>query len=112
MSLAEFQENWKEFSQLLQQVGTHGDERLNLLTQRCVEQNVNVLNDVLTTSIANLKKLQQIKTPNEAICTQARFTNEISHKLSLSAQRFLNASLGHIADYNDWLKAHCDFATD
>ena len=71
-----------------------------------------ILNDIFTTSIDNLKRLQTAKSSNDVICTQARFTNEISKKLALSAQRFLNASLGHIADYNEWLKAHCDLSTD
>ena len=59
-----------------------------------------------------LTNLQKAKSANDIICTQARFTNEINKKLTLSAQRFLNASLGHIADYNEWLKEHCDLATD
>jgi hypothetical protein len=49
---------------------------------------------------------------NEVICTQAKLTHEINKKIALSAQRFLNTSLGHITDYNEWLKAHCDLATD
>ena len=85
---------------------------MNSLIKRYVEQNISILNDILVTSIENLKHLQEAKSPNEIICTQARFANEINKKLSIATQRFLNASLGHIADYNEWLKAHCDLATD
>lgn len=112
MSYQQFQENWKIFSDLVQQLPNHQDETMNILLQRYIEQNLMVFNDMFATSIENLRKLEKAKTPNDIICTQARFTNEISKKLSLSAQRFLNASLGHIADYNEWLKAHCDLATD
>jgi len=112
MPFKEFQENWKHFSDLIDKMPSMKDEQLATLVKRYIEQNIMILNDVFTTSIDNLQRLQNAKTPNDVICTQARFTNEISKKLSLSAQRFLNASLGHIADYNEWLKAHCDLATD
>lgn len=112
MPYEEFQENWKIFSQLIDQIQKNKNEEINTLGKRYIEQNLAVLNDVFSTSIENLKRLQNVETPNEIICLQARFTNEVTKRLSLSAQRFLNASLGHITDYNDWLKAHCDLATD
>ncbi|EKD70918.1 MAG: hypothetical protein ACD_46C00328G0002 [uncultured bacterium] len=112
MPYQEFQNNWKRFSDLINNLPNLEDPQLNALVKRYIEQNLIILNDVFTTSIDNLNRLQKAKTANEIICTQARFTNEISKKLSQSAQRFLNASLGHIADYNEWLKAHCDLATD
>ena len=112
MPYQEFQENWKHFSELVDSFPTTQDEQINILIKRYIEQNLMLLNDVFSTSIDNLKRLEKAQSTNDVICTQARFTNEISKKLSLSAQRFLNASLGHIADYNEWLKAHCDLATD
>lgn len=112
MPYQEFQDNWKAFSELLDQLNLPEDDQVSALIKRYIEQNLMIMNDVFATSIENLKRLQKAHTPNDVICIQARFTNEISKKLSLSAQRFLNASLGHIADYNEWLKAHCDFATD
>lgn len=112
MPYQEFQDNWKTFSDLIDKVRTENDDKVSHLTRQYVEQNLVILNDVFATSIDNLKNLQKAKTTNEIICTQAKFTNEINKKLSLSTQRFLNASLGHIADYNEWLKAHCDLATD
>jgi hypothetical protein len=108
----EFQQNLKMFTDLINQIPHTNNEQLDILVKRYVEQNLIVMNDVFTTSIENLKRLQKAQQPNDVICIQARFTNEISKKLALSAQRFLNASLGHIADYNEWLKAHCDLATD
>jgi hypothetical protein len=112
MIYEEFQKNLKSFSDLLEQVPASQDEQINVFIKRYIEQNLIVMNDVFSTSIDNLKRLQKAKSVNDIICTQARFTNEVSKKLTLSAQRFLNASLGHIADYNEWLKAHCDLATD
>src|SRR5579864_8356190 len=106
MPYQEFQQNWKAFSELIDKLSASNDDQLNGLIKRYIEQNIMVLNDVFSTSIDNLNRLQKAKTPNDIICTQARFTNEITKKLSLSAQRFLNASLGHIADYNEWLKDH------
>lgn len=108
----EFQENLKLFKDLIDKFPHAADDQTAALVKRYIEQNLIILNDVFTTSIDNLERLQHAKSSNDIICTQARFTNEISKKLSLSAQRFLNASLGHIADYNEWLKAHCDLATD
>lgn len=112
MHYQEFQENWKQFSALIDQFPPSGDEQIATLIKRYIEQNLIILNDVFSTSIENLKKIQNARSVNDIICIQARFTHEISKKLALSTQRFLNASLGHIADYNEWLKAHCDLATD
>jgi hypothetical protein len=112
MPYQEFQENLKIFSKLIESLPTYHDDQISLLAKRYIEQNVLILNDILATSIANLNRLNNAKSANDIICIQARFTNEIGKNLTLSAQRFLNASLGHIADYNEWLKAHCDLATD
>lgn len=107
-----FQENWQTFSQLIDNIPHSNNEQLNGLIKRYIEQNIIFLNDVFTSSIENMQHLQKAQSPNDVICTQAKFTNEINKRLSLSAQRFLNASLSHIADYNEWLKAHCDITTD
>jgi hypothetical protein len=112
MPYQEFQENWKTFSDLINNIPNMQDPQLNNLLKAYIDQNLIILNDIFHASIENLNRLQKAKTPNDVICMQARFTNEISKKLSLSTQRFLNTSLGHIADYNEWLKAHCDLATD
>lgn len=111
MTHQECHDHWQQFSRLSDQINFN-DEQLTTLAKRYIEQNIHLLNDVLAISIENLKRLQHARTTNDIICTQARFTNEVSQKISLSAQRFLNASLGHIADYNEWLKAHCDLSTD
>ena|SRR3990167_8091884 len=108
----EFQENWQLFSKLIEEVPHLENEQLNIIIKRYVEQNILMLNDMLTTSIENLKQLKNVKSVNDVICSQAKLSNELSKKLSLSTQRFLNASLENIADYNEWLKAHCDLATD
>lgn len=112
MPYKEFQENWKLFTQLIDAIPVSNNEQINTLMKRYVEQNIMVLNDVFSTSIDHLSRLEKAKNANDVICTQARFTHDLNKKLALSAQRFLNASLGHIADYNEWLKAHCDLATD
>ena len=112
MPYKEFHENWKIYSELIDKVPSSENEQINLLIKQYIEQNIIILNEVFTTSIDNMQRLQNAKSTNDIICTQARFSNEIGKKLSLSTQRFLNASLGHIADYNEWLKAHCDLATD
>lgn len=112
MPYEEFQENWKNFSALIDKMPNMANEQMNTLVKHYVDQNLIILNDVFATSIESLQQLQEAKSANEIICIQAKFTHEINKKLSMSAQRFLNASLGHIADYNEWLKAHCDLATD
>jgi hypothetical protein len=112
MPYQEFQENWKIFSDLIEKIPPQANEQINELIKKYIDQNIIILNDVFTTSIENVKHLQNAKSINEIICIQAQFTNDISKKISTSTQRFLNASLGHISDYNEWLKAHCDLATD
>lgn len=108
----EFQDNWKILSELIDTLPSIENEHMNSLVKSYIAQNLSLLNDVFASSIDNLKRLQKAKTTNDIICTQARFSNEISKKLSLSTQRFLNTSLGHIADYNEWLKVHCDLTSD
>ncbi len=112
MPLKEIQENWQAFSRLIEELPNVKDEQMNLFFNHYIEQNITLLNDIFAVSIDNLHKLQKAKSANDVICTQARFSNEVSKKLSMSTKRFLNASLGQIADYNEWLKTHCDFATD
>ncbi len=112
MPYQQFKENWETFSKLVHDLPKANDEQINNLVRHYIEQNLIILNDVFSASIDNLNRLKNVNTANDVICTQARFANEVSKKLSLSTQRFLNASLGQIADYNEWLKAHCDLATD
>lgn len=112
MPYQDFLQNWKNFSELVEQFPETGDDHLNQLIKRYIEQNLLLFNDIFATSIKNLNHLKNAKTANDVICAQARFTNEITKNLALSTQRFLNASLGQVADYNEWLKAHCDLATD
>lgn len=112
MPYQEFQENWKTFSELIDKMPILQNEQMNDFIKHYIDQNLIILNDVFAISIENLKQLQNAKSANEIICIQAKLTSEINKKLSISAQRFLNASLGHIADYNEWLKVHCDLATD
>ncbi|MBX3709159.1 MAG: hypothetical protein KIT56_04020 [Gammaproteobacteria bacterium] len=112
MSYQEFQDNWRIFSEFIEKIPTNENDPMNNLIRQYINQNLILLNEVFTTSIEHLTQLQKAKSTHDIICTQAKFTNEISKKLSLSTQWFLNTSLGHIADYNEWLKAHCDLATD
>lgn len=111
MPFQDFQNNWAAFTHLVDKLNQQHNS-LDPLIKKYIEQNLIVLNDIFSTSINHLERLQYAKTTNDIICTQARFTNEMTKKLSQSTQQFLNQSLGHIADYNDWLKAHCDLATD
>lgn len=112
MPVQQFQENWKLFSDLIANLPKTSDENMNILIKCYIDQIVTVLNEIFSMSIENLQRLQNAKNTNEIICMHAKFTNDVSKNLTLSAQRFLNSTLGHIADYNEWLKLHCDFATD
>jgi len=112
MPFKEFETNWQTFKEIINTLPESTDEQIQSLLRRYTEQNILLLNDIVNISIENLTRLKDAQNANDIICMQARFTNDISKKIALSAQRFLNASLGHIADYNEWLKAHCDLSTD
>ena len=112
MSYQDLQDHLQTFSELINHLQESGDEKINRLIHYYVEQNVTLLNDIFLISIKHLTMLQKSHSANDIICAQARLTHEMNQKLSLSTQRFLNVSLGQIADHNDWLKAHCDLATD
>ena len=108
----ELLQNWKHFTQIIQDPLQAKDELTTALVKRYSEQNIEILNDVLVSSIDHLKRLQKVKSLNDVVCTQARLTDEIGKKLMKAAQKFFNSSLGNVSDYNEWLKAHCDLATD
>jgi len=105
-------QNWERFVQLVKKPGQAKDELTASMVKRYSEQNIEILNDILVSSIDHLNRLQKVKSLNDVICTQAHLTDEIGKKLMKAAQKFFNASLGNVSDYNEWLKAHCDLATD
>ena len=108
----ELLQNWKLFSQIIQDPIQSQDKMIASLINRYSEQNVEILNEVLISSIDHLKRLRKVLSLNDVICTQAHLTDEIGKKLMKAAQKFFNASLGNVSDYNEWLKIHCDLATD
>ncbi len=112
MPMKDMQEHWKTFLNLIEQMPQSKDEQMNLLLNHYIEQNISLLNDIFAISVDHLSQLKQATTTNDVICTQARLCNNVTKKISISTKRFLNASLGQISDYNEWLKTHCDLATD
>ncbi len=108
----ELMQNWQRFTQIIQAPTQAKDELTANMVKRYAEQNIEILNEVLVSSIDHLKHLQKVKSLNDVICMQARLTDEIGKKLMKTAQAFFNTSLGNVSDYNEWLKAHCDLATD
>lgn len=112
MLLQEFEENWRIFLQHIETISANEDKSMSHFAKQYIEQNLIILNSALTASIENIQQVQKLNSLNDLICIQAKLTHDINKKLSLSTQRFLNASLGHVIDYNEWLKAHCDLATD
>lgn len=112
MSYREFQKNVRTFAELINQVPAIQDEHLKMMINNYIEQNTALVNEMLTISIDNLQKLQKAKSAGDIVSIQAKFTNDIGKNVSYSTQRFLNASLGQIAGYNQWLKERCDIATN
>lgn len=112
MSYQDFKENWKLFSDLIEQLQQSDNAQNSAIIKRHIEQNLLILDQIFTVSIATLKTLQQAKSPKDILIAQTQFANEINKKIVLSTQDFLNTSLRTISDYNEWLKAHCDSATD
>jgi hypothetical protein len=112
MSYEQLQENWQTFTTLIDKLPVTHDAHKNRIVKNCIEQNSTILNDIFVLSIEHLKNLQKMNSVNEIICTQAKLTQKISQKLTHAAQHFLHASLENITDHNEWLKTHCDLATD
>jgi hypothetical protein len=107
-----FQINCETFLKLLKELPQSANTHVHTLKQRSIEQNLMILNDILHISIEHLKQLKMAESAKDVVNTQVQLTNEISRKLLLSAQRFLDASLdNNIAYHNDQLKA-CDLSTD
>lgn len=110
--LKELEENLKLFLKLIREFPEIHNEKADHFINKHIEQNVGMINEVISISSDHAKMLQNLKSVDDMLSIHVKFANEISKKLSLSTQRFLNASLGNVADYNEWLKAHCDLATD
>jgi hypothetical protein len=107
-----FQAQCETFLKLLNELPKTENEHINTLTKRYVEQNLAILNEIMQISIDHLKQIKIAESAKELVNVQVNLTNEISKKLLLSAQRFIDASLdANIAYHNDLLKA-CDLATD
>ncbi|MBX3709502.1 MAG: hypothetical protein KIT56_08830 [Gammaproteobacteria bacterium] len=109
----ELQNNCDNFLKLIKEYSISEDKNSNFLHQNYIRQNIALLNDILLVSLNHLKKLQEVNSANDVICTQARFSNEINKKISFMSQNFLTNSLRNVTtDYDEWLRAHCDLATD
>lgn len=108
----ELLQNWETFEKLIQNINADKDNLTTALVKQYAEQNVEILNEVLCSSIEHLHRLEKVQSLNDIICMQARLRDDINKKIMQSTQQFFNVSLHHISDYNEWLKAHCDFATD
>ena len=106
----ELKRNWETFIAMVQKTTSVNDEATAVLVKRYTDQNVEIINDVLVSSIEQLQRLQKVKSMNDIICTQARLTDEIGKKLMHIAKKFFNESLNNVSDYNAWLKTHCDLA--
>lgn len=112
MTYEELQNNWKTFLNTIQQIPVNGNENLQKMFNLYIEHNFSILNDILSLSIDHLKKLPEINTVNNIICHQAKLIHAINKKLTQGTEHFLDATMIDIGDYNEWLKNHCDFATD
>jgi hypothetical protein len=112
MPYQEFQDNLQKFTELLEQIKKTHHEQNDLIIKRYVEQNLLILNHMIGISIESLRHIQGAKSTTEILHAQTQFINEINKKITMLNHDFLNASLRTMSDYNEWLKAHCDLATD
>lgn len=113
MSYSEVQVNLENFINLVKQAPASQDEHMNALINFYTSKNITLLNDMLQIIMLNLKKLHQSNSVNEVICTQSLFSSDIYKKISSSREWFLSARLKDInSEYDEWVLAHCDLATD
>lgn len=113
MTYSELLMNWDSFSKLINKTPISQDVNINALIQNYINQNVMFINDILLVSLSNLKKIQNAKSTNDCISIQSQFNYDIHKKISYASQYFLNASIRNNIAYDDeWLRAHCDMATD
>jgi hypothetical protein len=108
----EILENWEQFMKMIEHPTDIQYELIATMVKRYSDQNIEIVNEVLASSIEHLTRLKNVKTMNDVVCVQARLTDDINKKLVKTAQKFFDTSLGSLTDYNEWLKAHCDLATD
>lgn len=112
MLYREFLEKCTTLSELMEKFNTNHPARNRALINHYIDQNLIVINDILSLSISQIRKLNTWGSSNDITCTQAKFTHEMSERLSMASKQFLDASLNNVMDYNERLKAHCDLATD
>ncbi len=108
----ELLQNWERLEELLQKPLANKDKVTTEMIKRYSDQNLDIINEVLLSSIDHLHRLHKTQSLNDIICVQARLSDEIGKKVVKATQQFFNASLHQVSDYNEWLRAHCDFATD
>lgn len=112
MSHQDFEKNIQIFLDLTRQQSKQTNTPVDILRHQYIEQNLHLMNDILQICIDNLKKLEKTQSTNDIICNHAKLTNELNKKVSQSNQQFLDLTIGQMGDHNEWLKAHCDLATD
>jgi hypothetical protein len=75
-AMRELQANWEVFSKLIDQVSASQEEHINSHILEYIKQNIILLNDIFSVSLYHLNKLQKVKSANDVICAQARFSSE------------------------------------
>jgi len=108
----ELLKNWEQFMKVVQNPLSMSDNVTAVMLKRYSEHNVEIINEILLCSIDHLNRLQKTKSMNDVICAHAQLTDDMRKKMMRATQKFFNASLENVSDYNEWLKTHCDFATD
>jgi len=112
MLYQDLEENWKKFSDLIIQFQKMENSKNQTILKHHIEQNLTILNQLFSLSIATLEALQRAQTASDILSAQTKFTTDLNKKITFLSQDFLNTSLRTMSDYNEWLKAHCDLATD
>lgn len=112
ISPLELRKLFDEFLQLSAMNHPESHELTNPLLKHYVNYNIDLISEIIKLSNQQLKQLKTVKDANEVFELQAAQAENLNKIIPVNTQNFLNSTLTQIADYNAWLKAHCELTTD
>lgn len=112
MPYLELKTHFETFSKLINQIPASRNKHMEILVHLYVKQIIALLNDIILISLKMIKQLCQEIAANNMISLQLQFIHDIQSKLSTMQNCMLPLMGKHTLDYDEWLQAHCDLATD
>ncbi len=104
MQYQDFMEKWaelvKSFPSLEAKPDAHENKAMAELIRRYTEQNLEVLNDIVSCNMDYLRKLNKVKSPEEISLLNSQLVTELGTKMMFNSQRFTTMLTQDLANWS------------